>query len=91
MTSVNNVVSNSCTIIKGPSIRINGTLQLIYLKVIDFRFGITFTYLGNATDPSSIAYRMTSSAVKSLRYKKNSSSIVCGSVCFKYSISNNEN
>lgn len=44
-------------------------------------------YLGNTTEPSSIAYSFTSLAVNSFKYAKNDCSIVGGNVVFKYSIS----
>ena len=44
-------------------------------------------YRGNATEPSSMAYRVTSFAVRLPKYSKNSFSIPSGRVAFKYSIS----
>lgn len=44
-------------------------------------------YLGKATEPSSIALNLMSLQVKSLRYSKNSGSILAGNVWTKYSMS----
>jgi hypothetical protein len=61
------------------------TVKSITIKADKFR--TEKNYLGNATEPSSMAHNITSSTVSCRRNTKNSGSIVWGSVCFRYSIS----